>query len=95
MRMTHQTTIRTNDVLYAGFIQDANPRVLESILTRLKDGYVVGEFLNRVAGGVHCEQIPENKIAIELAKDPSHTLKATYSRADLERRISKLQNSDK
>ena len=94
MHMTYQTTIGMNGILYAGFIRDiADPKILEGILTRLRNGNVVGEYLNRVIGGVHCEIVPQDQIQIEYAKqDPSHALKATYSRRDLEKRITELRN---
>lgn len=97
MHMAYQTTIGTNGVLYAGFIRDiTDPRVLEGMLTCLNDKQVVGEYLNRVVGGVYCEPIPRDQISAEFAReDPSRTLKATYSREDLEKRIAKLRNPDR
>jgi hypothetical protein len=92
--MTYHTAIGTSGILYAGFIRDiADPIILESILARLKNGDVAGEYLNRVVGGVYCELIPRDDIATERAKeDPSRTLKAIYSRRDLEKRIAELRN---
>lgn len=92
--MVYQTVNGTNSILYAGFIRDiTDPRVLEKMRSQLQNGDVVGEYLNRVIGGTHCEPISESEIADEWAKqDPSRTLKATYSRQDLEKRIAELQN---
>lgn len=92
--MTYQTINGTNSVLYAGFIRDiTDPRVLEKICARLQNGDVVGEYLNHVVGGVHCEPISKSEITDEWARqDQSRTLKATYSRQDLERRVAELRN---
>ncbi len=95
--MAYQTADGTNSTLYAGFIRNiTDPRILEKMLSQMQYGDVVGEYLNRVIGGVQCEVISRSQIDYEWAKeDPSHTLKATYSMQDLENRVTELRKQNK
>ena len=66
-----------------------SPQILENIISKMPEGYVACDFLNRTVGGVTCSLLPEMKARERYAQDHSswdasdEKLMRIYTKEDL------------
>lgn len=76
------------------FSRIKNPMLLESILEQIPDGFILGEYLNRVIGGVYYEFIRKEELPAELtSSDPTRQLKSHYNKDDIVLRLNALRGN--